>query len=179
MPYGTELTWLESETAYLVTDNKQITEVNEMGLADAFKNFMGMGPEEEMYDDFGMPDMMSNENEEEQYKQSVNRNRKSKVVDIKASTQMKVVVIQPEEFSDVRTIADHLKTRKPVIINLELLERDDMRRVVDFLSGASYGLEGAIEKISNCIFLIAPNNVDILGGDGKDDFKGKGYSFGG
>lgn len=99
--------------------------------------------------------------------------RRNKVVNIHATTQLKVVVMQPESFEDARGIADHLKTKKPVIINLESLETDVARRVVDFLSGAVYGLDGNIQKVSAGIFLIAPYNVSIMG-DFKDELKNKG-----
>lgn len=81
--------------------------------------------------------------------------------------------MQPENFEDARGIADHLKTKKPVIINLESLDTDVARRVVDFLSGAVYGLDGNIQKVAAGIFLIAPYNVSIMG-DFKDELKNKG-----
>jgi len=145
-----------------------------MGFIDKVKTAIGLGPDEE-YGDYDMFDMMPGEEEE----QPTYTSRKSKVVNLNAASQMKVVVMQPEDFEDARTIADHLKTKRPVIINLEDLESTDARRVVDFLSGAVYGLEGNIQKISSGIFIIVPYNVSIMG-DFKDEVKGKGiFSFGG
>ena len=101
--------------------------------------------------------------------------KRGKVVNIHATTQMKVVVIQLTCFEDAKDIADHLKNKKPVVINLENLEKDVSRRVVDFLSGAVYGVDGNIQKVANGIFLIAPYNVGIMG-DFKDELK-KGFPW--
>ncbi len=101
--------------------------------------------------------------------------KRGKIVNIHATTQMKVVVIQLQSFEDAKDIADHLKSKKPVVINLENLEKDVSRRVVDFLSGAVYGVDGNIQKVANGIFLIAPYNVGIMG-DFKDELK-KGFPW--
>ena len=101
--------------------------------------------------------------------------KRGKVVNIHATTQLKVVVIQLQSFEDAKDIADHLKSKKPVVINLEKLEKDVSRRVVDFLSGAVYGVDGNSQKVANGIFLIAPYNVGIMG-DFKDELK-KGFPW--
>ncbi|MBQ7953906.1 MAG: cell division protein SepF [Clostridia bacterium] len=99
--------------------------------------------------------------------------KKGKVVNINTTTQLKVVVVTPESFDEARDIAEHLKQKKPVVINLEGVEKDIARRIVDFLSGAVYSLDGNIQKISTGIFLIAPYNVGIMG-DFKDELRNKG-----
>lgn len=99
--------------------------------------------------------------------------KRGKVVNITSTTQFKVVVIQPETFEEAKEIADNLKSNKPVIVNLEKIEKEQARRMVDFVSGASYALGGDIQKISNMIFLVTPYNVGILG-DFKDELKNKG-----
>ena len=96
--------------------------------------------------------------------------RKNKVVSMSATTQFKVVVIKPADFDEAKEIADHLKERKPVVVNLELLEKDVAHKIFDFLSGAIYVLDGGIQRISNNIYLIAPYNVTILG-DFKNELK--------
>ena len=88
--------------------------------------------------------------------------RRNKVVSMSATTQFKVVVIKPANFDDAKEIADHLKDRKPVVVNLELLEKDVAHKIFDFLSGAIYVLDGGIQRVSNNIYLIAPYNVTIL-----------------
>lgn len=99
--------------------------------------------------------------------------KKNKVVKIHTTAQLKLVVIQPETFEEARDIAIHLKSKKPVVMNLENVDRDVQRRIVDFLSGAVYALDGNIQKVSNGIFLIAPYNVGIMG-DFKDELRNKG-----
>lgn len=99
--------------------------------------------------------------------------KRNKVVKIHTTAQLKLVVMQPESFEDARDIANHLKSKKPVVMNLESVEKDIARRIVDFLSGAVYALDGNIQKVSNGIFLIAPYNVGIMG-DFKDELRNKG-----
>ena len=117
--------------------------------------------------------------ENEEYFESENKEeidfsvKKGKVVNINTTTQLKVVVVTPESFDEAKDIAEHLKQKKPVVINLEGVEKDIARRIVDFLSGAVYSLDGNIQKISTGIFLIAPYNVGIMG-DFKDELRNKG-----
>lgn len=99
--------------------------------------------------------------------------KRNKVVKIHTTAQLKLVVMQPENFEDARDIANHLKSKKPVVMNLESVDREVARRIVDFLSGAVYALDGNIQKVSNGIFLIAPYNVGIMG-DFKDELRSKG-----
>ncbi len=141
-----------------------------MGFLDKMKSAIGLG-DEEYYDE---DDILTDDYEEEEpVVEERSFGRKSKVVNIHATTQLKVVVMQPENFEDAKGIADHLKTKKPVIVNLESLDSDIARRVVDFLSGAVYGLDGNIQKVSSGIFLIAPYNVSIMG-DFKTELQSKG-----
>ena len=89
--------------------------------------------------------------------------RKAKVSSIAGSGPSKVVVIQFLNFDDAKDAADHLKNRKPIVANLEKLDNETTRRVVDFLSGAVYGVGGKIQNVSNRIFLITPSNVEVTG----------------
>ena len=97
--------------------------------------------------------------------------KKGKVLDIRTASQVKMVIYQPATFDQVNEICDNLKNRKPVIVNLEKLENQVAQRILDFLSGAVYGLDGNLHKISGGIFIAAPSNVDIsehLMGEIKD-----------
>lgn len=141
-----------------------------MGFLDKMKNAIGLG-DEEYYDEDDI--LTSDFEEDEPIVEERSFGRKNKVVNIHATTQLKVVVMQPENFEDAKGIADHLKAKKPVIVNLESLDSDVARRLVDFLSGAVYGLDGNIQKVSSGIFLIAPYNVSIMG-DFKTELQSKG-----
>lgn len=123
----------------------------------------------------GTDDELENEEyfESEKREESDFSVKKGKVVNINTTTQLKVVVVTPESFDEAKDIAEHLKQKKPVVINLEGVEKDIARRIVDFLSGAVYSLDGNIQKISTGIFLIAPYNVGIMG-DFKDELRNKG-----
>ena len=95
------------------------------------------------------------------------------VVNIHKNSQMKVVLYQPKEFDDTKTIVDSLKSRRPVIINIEDIDTELARKIFDFCSGALYALDGHIQKISRGIFILAPNNVDVSG-DVKSELNKKG-----
>jgi cell division inhibitor SepF len=83
------------------------------------------------------------------------------VVSLHTQRQMRVMITEPRSFDDAQEIADHLKNRRPVVLNLERVETDLARRIVDFVSGAVYALGGSIQKVGGGIFLCAPSNVDI------------------
>lgn len=90
---------------------------------------------------------------------------------IKASTEkrfsvtntnsLKLILIEPKGFDECPKLVDSLKARKPVIINLEKLETDVARKIFDFLSGATYALDGKVQKIANNIFIFTPDNVSV------------------
>ena len=77
------------------------------------------------------------------------------------TAQFKIVVIEPKGFDECPKLVDNLKSRKPVIINLEKIETDTARKIFDFLSGATYALNGNVQKIANNIFVFLPENVDV------------------
>ena len=77
------------------------------------------------------------------------------------TSQFKMVVIEPKRFDESPKLVDNLKAKKPVIINLEKLESDTARKIFDFLSGATYALNGNVQKIANNIFVFVPENVDV------------------
>lgn len=77
------------------------------------------------------------------------------------TNQLKMIVIEPKSFDECPKLVDNLKARKPVIINLEKSENDIARKIFDFLSGATYALNGNVQKVANNIFIFAPDNVDV------------------
>ena len=89
--------------------------------------------------------------------------RRNKVVNIHATTQLKVVLVKPERFENASEIADHLKEKRTVVINLESTNKDIARRLIDFLSGVAYAGEGKIKKVSANTYIITPYHVDIMG----------------
>ena len=89
--------------------------------------------------------------------------KKNKVVNIHATTQLKVVLVKPERFENASEIADHLKEKRTVVINLESTNKDIARRLIDFLSGVAYAGEGKIKKVAANTYIITPYHVDIMG----------------
>ena len=79
------------------------------------------------------------------------------------SNGSKMILLEPRAFSESQQIADHLKKRNTVVINLRRVTSDQAKRIIDFVSGAVYALKGHIEKIGSGIFLCTPNNVNIQG----------------
>lgn len=129
-------------------------------------NMVGFGTE----DDYEEEDDRYEEYEEPTALDRISERRSSRVVRLHNSpNQMRVVVIQPESFEEARDITNHLKERKPIVINLEAVDKQVARRIIDFLSGAVYGLDGDIQKVSNGIFVLAPENVDIINNEETRD----------
>ena len=89
--------------------------------------------------------------------------KKNKVVNIHATTQLQVVLVKPERFADAPSIGDHLNNKRTVVLNLESTPKDVSRRLIDFLSGVAYANNGTLKRVANSTFIITPYNVDIMG----------------
>ena len=98
------------------------------------------------------------------------------VVNINTTTQLQVVLVKPEKFEDASNIANHLRDKRTVVLNLESANKDVARRLVDFLSGVAYALEGKIKKVAISTYIITPYNVDIIG-DLIDELESSGMRF--
>ena len=83
------------------------------------------------------------------------------VVELQSAKNIKLDVLGPKSYEDVQAIVDHLRSRRPVVVNLEGAEQRVRVRILDFLSGAAYALGGLNQRVSDLIFLLAPPNVDI------------------
>ncbi len=87
----------------------------------------------------------------------------NKVVNIHTTTAVQVVLSKPERFEQAAEIADHLREKRTVVMNLETTNKDVARRLVDFLSGVAYANDGKIKKVAINTYIITPYNVDIMG----------------
>ena len=85
----------------------------------------------------------------------------------------KMILLEPRAYSESQQIADHLKQRNTVVVNMKRVTADQAKRIVDFLSGTVYALGGDLQKIGAGIFLCTPKNVDVEGAITDDDDKGK------
>ena len=94
-------------------------------------------------------------------------------VSVAGTSAFKLVVIEPKSFDECPKLVDSLKGRRPVIINLEKIETETARKIFDFLSGATYALNGNVQKVANNIFIFAPESVDIAANQDE-----RGFEFG-
>ena len=137
----------------------------------------GVDPAEDREDEKDEYDVEEVENEEEEQDQEERKlwGRKSgKVVSMPQVQQVKMVISQPTTFEQAATICDLLKQKKSVIVNLEYVNKDVARRIIDVVSGAVHALDGHMQKISNSIVLIAPFNYDITSDMvARDEIKNK------
>ena len=129
-----------------------------------FDRVMGIMGFEEEEDEEEFLEKLELEKEKEQPPEEIRSSRKNaQVVRIHSQKQMRVVVMEPRSFEEAQNIADQLKSHRPVIVNLENAEKELAKRMVDFISGTTYALNGNMQKIGNGIFLFVPVNVDISG----------------
>lgn len=129
---------------------------------------------EEIFDDRDSP--FIDERPRSIDRSSLSDSRRGKVVNIHATTQLKVVLVKPERFEAASEIADHLKEKRTVVVNLESTHKDIARRLIDFLSGVAYAGEGKIKKVAANTYIITPYSVDIQG-DLIDELESNGMYF--
>ena len=136
-------------------------------------NLFGMDPAEDREEEYEDEEY---ENQEEDYEEEDKRTwgrKNNKVVAMPQIQQVKMVISQPTGFEQSEGICDLLKEKKSVIVNLEYVNKDVARRIVDVISGAVHALDGHIQKVSNSIFLIAPYNYDITNEMAREEIKNK------
>ena len=112
----------------------------------------------------------------DQYRSQAVPKRDSKVVNIHSSSQVQVVLVKPERFEAAAEIADHLREKRTIVMNLEQTSKDVARRLIDFLSGVAYALDGKIKKVAISTYIITPYNVDLMG-DLIDELESNGLYF--
>ena len=138
-------------------------------------DLFGMDPVED--DGYEEEDVYEYEDEEEvvEDKKLFGRRNKDKVVNMPQANAnaIKMVISQPTTFEQSDEICSFLKEKKSVIVNLEYVNKDVARRIVDFISGGVYALDGYIQKVSNSIFLVAPSNYEISNEMAREEMKSK------
>ena len=111
--------------------------------------------------------------EEEEEERKIWGRRNNKVVNMPQTQQVKMVICQPTTFEQSENICNLLKEKKSIIVNLEYVNKDIARRIVDVVSGAVHALDGNLQKVSNSIFLVAPYNYDITNEMAREEIKNK------
>jgi cell division inhibitor SepF len=134
----------------------------------SFIGFEDMEGEEEMYfeDDENLQEDMIDFNEEtyeqqEDEKQRFGKKNSGKIVGLPDAGKVRVLIYKPLSYEDTQSIIDNLKERKSIVVNLDELEVGVAQRILDFISGAVYALNGNIRKAARNIFVVAPFNVDL------------------
>lgn len=137
-------------------------------------NMFGMDPQVERTEDEEYENLEEEYNQEEDYEdKKIWGKRSTKIVSLPQAQQIKMVISQPTSFEQSEGICDLLKEKKSIIVNLEYVNKDVARRIIDVISGAVHALDGHIQKVSNSIFLIAPFNYDITTDMAREEIKNK------
>ncbi|NCU16206.1 cell division protein SepF [Pallidibacillus pasinlerensis] len=138
-----------------------------MGFKSKIKNWFFLDESyEEEYDDENYSD-----NKKEHYPvqkenvvhEKVNQTRSNVVKLESVKNQSKLVLSEPRVFAEAQEIADHIKNRRAVVVNLQRIDKNQAKRIVDFLSGTVYALGGDIQKVGTNIILCTPDNVEVSG----------------
>ncbi len=132
-----------------------------MGVMNRFMNFLGLQEEEEIVERVV-------EQEEPQYdtppSQELRKNAKANnVVSIHSQKNVKVILSEPRTYDDAQQIADHLRAHRSVVVNLQQVRPDLAKRIIDFLFGTVYAINGNIAKVGGDIFLCTPDTVEVEG----------------
>ena len=150
-----------------------------MSLMDEFKKIIHPYDDEDDYDE-DLPEPKPRETApayfDDRREERKAEDRRNKVVNIHATTQLKVVLVKPERFENASEIADQLKEKRTVVLNLESTNKEIARRLIDFLSGVAYAGEGKIKKVAANTYIITPYHVDIEG-DLIDELENNGLYF--
>ena len=135
-----------------------------MSFMDEFKKIIHPYDEEDDYEDEAFEQPKSDKPLFDDRKEDRKaEDRRNKVVNIHATAQLKVVLVKPERFENASEIADHLREKRTVVLNLESTNKDIARRLVDFLSGVAYAGESKTKKVAANTYIITPYSVDIMG----------------
>ena len=148
-------------------------------LARPYEDEEDMDGYEDDFEDTGRSDFSERKSAPKTESASFNlepERRSNKVVNIHTTTQLQVVLVKPDRFENAAEIADHLREKRTVVLNLEQTNKDIARRLLDFLSGVAYANEGKIKKVALSTYIITPYNVDILG-DLIDELENNGLYF--
>ncbi|OIJ17756.1 cell division protein SepF [Anaerobacillus alkalidiazotrophicus] len=135
-----------------------------MSMKTKFKRFFELEDDQYEYEDETTQSEQKVMEEEYLPRKQEKKSDKNNVVSLQSvQKSAKMMLIEPRTYDEVQDIADHLKNRKAVVINLQRISHDQAKRIVDFLSGTVYAIGGDIQKLGANIFLCTPDNVDVTG----------------
>lgn len=164
-----------------------------MSFMDYWKKFTNMEDEDdfeedvqeeapEAFESHPFSTVSSYDDYEREVPRATSRTRKnpsndpSRVVDVRTTAMLQVVLVKPDKFEDARAIADHLNDKRTVVLNLEAASKEVSRRLVDLLNGVAYANGGQLKKVSTNTYIITPYNVNVSG-DLIDELENTGVFF--
>lgn len=127
-----------------------------MSVFNRIMGYFGLQEEEEIYEEIEEP-IQEEKRETRKWRQTGN------VVSLHSQKNVRLVLFEPRSYEEAQEIADNLRYRKPVVVNLQRVRKEQAVRIVDFLSGTVYAVSGSIQKLGPNIFLCTPDNVDVEG----------------
>lgn len=132
-----------------------------MGVMNKIMGFLGLDDNEEYIEE-----TIEEQHEDDDFQPKKQTAKVNNVVSLHAAREqsgIRLMLFEPRHYSDAQDIADNLRQRRPVVINLQRVDKDQAKRIVDFLSGTVYALNGDIQKVGDHIFVCTPDHVDIQG----------------
>ena len=129
-----------------------------MSILKSIKSFVGIGEDEDYEEDYY-------EDEEAEAEEEIKPHfrRTPRVVPVNSGAGARIKVMKPSDIDDSQRVAEDVKARRLVIFDVGDISPEDARRVVDFITGTAYGLDGSIKRIASGIFVVAPHGVDVTG----------------
>ncbi|WP_419883768.1 cell division protein SepF [Peribacillus sp. B-H-3] len=135
-----------------------------MSMMSKFKSFFALEDEYEYREEVVEEEMEEPRIQKSSKQPNQNHSSGQNVVSLQSiQKSSKVVLLEPRAYAEAQEVADHLKNRRAVVVNLQRIQHDQAKRIVDFLSGTVYAISGDIQKIGTDIFLCTPDNVDVSG----------------
>ncbi|NQD68254.1 cell division protein SepF [Bacillus haikouensis] len=134
-----------------------------MGIKSKLKTFFLLDEEEYDYEEDEKYEEEFEEKKKNMKTQSVSQSKQNVVSLQSVQKSSKVILVEPRVYAEAQEIADHLKNRRSVLVNLQRIQHDQAKRIVDFLSGTVYAIGGDIQRVGMNIFLCTPDNVEVSG----------------
>jgi len=135
-----------------------------MGMMNRIFNFLGLQEEEEVAEREPAYDAQEEQERDREREMAETRKVRNNVVSLhSAQKSSKLVLCEPRNYEETQDIADHLRSRRAILVNLQRVRPEQAMRIVDFLSGTVYALNGAISKVGPNIFVCTPDSVEIQG----------------
>ncbi|MGD7043607.1 cell division protein SepF [Jeotgalibacillus proteolyticus] len=132
-----------------------------MGMKSKFKNFFFVEDEEEYIEEYTEEPKEETDTIRTNKKLTPNKQNVVSLQSIQKSSKM--VLLEPRMYAEAQDIADHLKSHRAVVVNLQRINKDQAKRIVDFLSGTVYAIGGDIQRVGTDIFLVTPDNIEVSG----------------